>query len=363
MVVEAPPTTAPSTAPPRPAPRHRPPTPAAEFRTALLDALPGQGLTGVLPVLHGRAPVPDGGVVDELTGLAHLLVRAPGATDTDHLLLATALYLRSRVDGGGWDTDDGTDDVTQAGESLLRAAPALSTGPADLIGMAVRLATALEELRPGCTAAQVLALVGRRRRPVAEAVVFVANPRGDRKHDTLDAMVLRRTFYPDSVGLGETAEKADGTGTPEEVLARLDASLLHLGCGVTADGGLELAGGVLDAHAIVAHEHAATGGLAILPPAAAGTAELTDALLATRFSGVIGFRAPVPEPAASLLYFLLHSQLVDERRDPASAVAAVRRWSADPHRELPEHLPPWYAADAASADLEASAEALVHHGL
>ena len=72
--------------------------------------------------------------------------------------------------------------------------------------------------------------------------MFVANPRGDRRQASTDALLLRRSFYPRSTGLGGIVENVDGDGTPEEDLNRLDASMLHLGCGVTADGGLELAG-------------------------------------------------------------------------------------------------------------------------
>lgn len=210
--------------------------------------------------------------------------------------------------------------------------------------------------------AQVIELAERRRRPLTESVVFVANPRGDRKQATLDALTLRRMFHRRSIGLGQTAENVDGAGTPDDVRARLDASLLHLGCGVSADGALELAGpAVLEPAEIAAGGPASAGGIAVLPPTAAGAAELTEALLASGFVGVIGFRAPVPDPIASLIYFLLHAQLVDEGRDPASAVTAVRRWMADPHRVVPADVPAWWVAT--DSELAEHLGALVHHGL
>jgi hypothetical protein len=214
--------------------------------------------------------------------------------------------------------------------------------------------------------AQVLELAGRTRLPLTGSAVFVTNPRHDRKQATFDAMALRRTFYPRSTGLGETAENVDGAGTPDEVRTRLNASMLHLGCGVSVEGGLELAGpDVLGPAEIAAGTPAEVGGLAVLPPTATGAAALTEALLASRFVGVIGFREPVPDLIASLMYFLLHAHLVDEGRDPASAVKAVRSWMADPHRKPPDHLPAWCEAMAADPDMDDPAYwgPLIHSGV
>jgi hypothetical protein len=193
--------------------------------------------------------------------------------------------------------------------------------------------------------------------------VFVANPRGDRPLASMTAMTLRRAHYPRAAGLGKLAEGGDADGTPDEVFARLDASMLHLDCGLTGDGGLELAGAaVLDAARIADGSPATEGGLAVLPPGA--PPELADALLAGRFRDVVRFRGPVTPEVASVIHLVLHAQLVDVGLDPAAAVAAVRRWLADPHRPLPEHLPPWLAARAADPELTDPAirDALVHHG-
>jgi hypothetical protein len=201
--------------------------------------------------------------------------------------------------------------------------------------------------------------------------VFVANPRGDRPQASFDALLLRRGFYPRSTGLGDTGENVDGAGTRDEVRAGLDASLLHLGCGVTVDGGLELAGGdVLGATEIAAGPPAATGGLAVLPPTPTGAeptgAEaLTEALLAARFADVVRFRDAVPADVASIVHLVLHAELVDGRCSPATAVARVRSWLADPHRPVPGHLPPWLETRAGDPDLvdPAYQDALVHHGV
>lgn len=423
VVDGAPPATSPPPPPQQPA---KPPVSATTLRAALLGKLPGRGFAAILSLLSEGARIPAIDTVDELVALGSSLVEAPGAVGTDHLLLAVTLYLRSRVDGGGWG-DNGADDTRAAGDSLLAAAVALVAESADAVAVAFRLATVLDERLPvrnirtrlseafetvtealrqvGAdgliyptsgdmlllssvsgrfeyaaagsrlparvlvagdgpipdeptvsyvgSGAQVVALANRTRLPLTESAVFVANPRRDRKQATLDALVLRRTFYVRSTGLGETAENGDGVGTPDEVRARLNASMLHLGCGVSAEGGLELAGpAVLNLAEIASANPAKAGGLAVLPPTPTGAATLTEALLASRFVGVIGFRDPVPDhQTASLIYLLLHAHLVDEGRDPASAVKEVRCWMADPHRKPPDYLPTWCETMAADADM------------
>ena len=431
-------------APPQPpAPADRPAAvprePAATFRTGFFAALGGTERTALLTALDAGAGL-GVGTVDQLVALAGATVDAPDAVDTDHLLLALALHLRSVTDaGGGWG-DDGGDvgDVRAASESLLAAAGAVAADAADAVVVASRLAAALDARQPArrvrarfagaftgvaaalravgadgllyraagdalllCadsgdlvaapvtlpprllvaddapapdgptvsvvrSGAQLVALADRPRRPLAEAPVFVANPRDDRPAVSRDVLLLRRRFYPGSTGLGRTGAAADGDGTPDDVRRRLDASLLHLGCGVTAGGGLELAGpAVLDTAAIAAGPPAQRGGLAVVPSTPHGADALTDALLASHFTGVVRFRHPVPDDVASITQLVLHAELVDGRRDPAGAVAAVRRWLADPARTAPEYLSPWLEARAADPDLAdpAYVDALVHHGV
>ncbi|GAA2634568.1 hypothetical protein GCM10010399_78990 [Dactylosporangium fulvum] len=187
---------------------------------------------------------------------------------------------------------------------------------------------------------QVVTLTGRRPPAVTDAVVFVANPLGDRDTATVEAMVLRRIFHPHSIGLGHTVEQIDGPGTAADVLARLPGtSLLHLGCGITDS--LQLAGpSRLTPEEI---RDAGSGGLVVLPADSAGqpgTEALAAAFLDAGMTGVVGWLRPVPAPAASAMMFMLHTKLVDEGLDPAAAVHAVRQWTRDPHRAVPPHLPP-----------------------
>ena len=105
-------------------------------------------------------------------------------------------------------------------------------------------------------------------------------------------------------------------------------------------------------------------GLAV-PAAAIGRRELTEALLASNFLGVIGWRNPVPDRVAALGYFVLHGKLVDEQLDPVTAVRDVRRWMSDPARKRPPYLPAELEALADSAEPADRTcwGALIHHGV
>lgn len=203
---------------------------------------------------------------------------------------------------------------------------------------------------------QLRNLVGRQVRPVTLDPVFVANPRGDREAAAMEVMLLRRSFYPRSTGFGRLVENADGAGGPAEVAARLDASVLHLDCGITPDGELELADGAVLAPAGPA---GGRGGLAILPPGYLEPA--AGLLLAAGFSGVVGWRRPVPRDVAALMLFVLHAQLAERGRTAAEAVREVRRWLRGPE---PAMLPSLLAGYAGRLDETAGryGSALVYLG-
>lgn len=215
---------------------------------------------------------------------------------------------------------------------------------------------------------QVVELAQRTPLPATDDVVFVANPRGDRDSATFEAMTLRRIFHPRSTGLGRTVEQVHGVGTPADVLAHLPgpagpgASLLHLGCSLRTAGspGLELADrAVLDVTRIAAQAGAApdrdSGGVAILPADVGAHHErwvaFADALLDAGLTGVIGWLWPVPEHIATLMLFVLHGKLVDERLPPAAAVREVHRWMLDPDRVAPPYLPAGQVAALGGTDL------------
>lgn len=194
-----------------------------------------------------------------------------------------------------------------------------------------------------------------RRRPFGAFTgdaVFVVNPRGGRETATVAAMVVRRTFYPGSTGLGRMIEDVGGVGSAEEVRGLLRASMLHLDCGVTADGALELAdGSELDLAGVAQ----AGSGLVILPPGC--FLPLADRLIDAGFSGVVGWRRPVPEPVAAVLVYVLHAALADGGHPPAEAVREVRRWIAAPRPEVLPTLLAGYVEHL--ADLSADGTAVM----
>jgi hypothetical protein len=217
----------------------------------------------------------------------------------------------------------------------------LSAGPERIVVVGDAPPPFVSDATVSCVASLgQLAELARRDVPavVTGDAVFVVNPRGDREAAMVPAMLLRRTFYPGSTGLGRLIEDVGGAGTAEQVRARLGASLLHLDCGVTAEGALELADGTeLSLESLTE----VGAGLAILPPGC--FLPLADRLVQAGFSGVVGWGREVTEEVAAVLVYVLHSELADGGRTPAEAVAEVRRWIAAPD---PSVLPTLLAGHA-----------------
>ncbi|MEV5689683.1 hypothetical protein [Micromonospora globbae] len=214
------------------------------------------------------------------------------------------------------------------------------------------------------TARQLVTLAGRVPMRVTEAPVFVSDPRGD--HGGAELLRLCRPLYRRPVVLGRADGVTDGPGSPAEVRQHLDASLLHLACGVDAAGGLELAGPDELAPATIADRAGppSQGGLAILPPVAADTVPLTDALLAAGFTAVVRWVRPVPRAVATLMLAVLHTELVRGGLRPVVAVRAVGRWLRSPDRRLPATLAPTsIRVDDPELTDPAYRTAMVLHGL
>ncbi|WP_320064878.1 CHAT domain-containing protein [Micromonospora sp. RTGN7] len=215
------------------------------------------------------------------------------------------------------------------------------------------------------SARQAGELAGRVPLRVTEAPMLVVDPRGG--HDNASLVRLCRRLYPRAVVLGRADGGSDGPGTPEEVRRRLDASMLHLTCGVSATGALELAGPAdLDPASITGWttRTATEGGLVVLPPTGDGSVPLAEAFLAAGFTGVVGWARPVPRPVATLMLAVLHTGLVRGGLRPAAAVRAVRRWLASPNRRTPAGLAP-APMDVAGPTLADPAyrSAMVYHGI
>ncbi|MBM2615056.1 hypothetical protein JIG36_05715 [Actinoplanes sp. LDG1-06] len=125
--------------------------PAAEtLRAAFGDRIgEGEPLPALARLLGPPFRVPAVDVVDELVALAVTLDGEQDARPVDQLLLAAALFLRSRIDSGGWTVDDdGGDDRAAASTALLAAAEALPEAGTAAVVVALRLAALLDQKNP-----------------------------------------------------------------------------------------------------------------------------------------------------------------------------------------------------------------------
>jgi hypothetical protein len=294
------------------------------------------------------------GVAEQLTDVA-AAVRACGA---EALVFPDPVRsLRLNAPTGRIETVGPTDPDKPADEAADVVGTAVGTGKTILV-VGEDPPAADDDLAVSYIASltQLMDLSRRKTRPITEEPVFVVNPRGDRENATMEAMLLRRTFYPRSTGLGRLVENSDGAGTASEVRAHLDASLLHLACGITAAGALEL---VDSAELHLSGLSIPHGGLVILPPG--HFLPWADTFLEAGFTGVIGWRRPVPEHIAALMLFVLHTELVDNGRSPAAAVRAVRQWIRHPdHSILPRLLAG--SAEHLGESRESDWASLVHRG-
>jgi hypothetical protein len=414
-----------------PNPRPRPAPPAAPSAATLLatfrERIGGPRARvwpAVLSLLAPSAARLGVETVDHLVSLATALTAAPDSGAENRLLLAAAYYLRSRVDSGGWGDDDGAEDRQAAARHLLAAREALPGQRADVLGVAYRLATVLDERRPTgdlrsrladaftavtgalrSAGADVLtypqpdgtlllvAATGRFEettpggplpgrvvvvgdslvadgsvvsfvRSAAQVADLAARPRPrltDRPVFVANPRGDRPQASLDAVHLSRTFyPRSVVVEAVAGVRARLPASMLHLGCGINAGGELELAAGGRLGLRQVSGP-GRSGGVAVLPPVPEAGA-LISALLATNYAGVVGWRAAVPPEIASVMYHLLHLHLGDGGAD---AVQAVREWIRDPGRTPPPRLPAGLERVVRSSGLgdPAYAAAMVFHGL
>jgi CHAT domain len=203
----------------------------------------------------------------------------------------------------------------------------------------------------------------RQRRPWASAPLLLSNPTHDLAGAELETEELQRSYYPHAVFLGQPAHRADGVGTPEEVLSRLPggsaapASLVHCGC--HADVATSLAAShllladrrPLPIAAILAqaerHDPASPGFLAVLSACTTDLAHvdhdealtLASGLLASGASAVIGARWPIGDRVTALAMVMFHHFLNNGHPRPADALRSTQLWMLDsariPRGDLP----------------------------
>lgn len=303
---------------------------ATESLLTAAKKMPEEDPDGIPPAVYLATLLPAG----TLTGLGAQL---SGLTATMRTVGAEALYFPEPAASLRWDATKScfeSADVKSGAQNLIIVgdeAPPAAVGTID--DLIVSYVTSLSQLSE---------LSHRPRRPVTEEPVFIANPRGDREFAANETKLLRQAFYPHSTGLGSLLESADAAGTADEVRAHLGASLLHLNCGVTATGSLELAHRTeLDLTTTVVTR----GGLAILPPD--HFQPLADILVTVGYTGVIAWQRPVSQAIAAAASYLLHAALADGGLTPAQAVREVRRWLRHPDLDmLPSLLAEQFDSDA-----------------
>lgn len=222
--------------------------------------------------------------------------------------------------------------------------------------------------------------------PLSASPVVVA-PASSLDPGKLEARALADRVYPGARYLGPGAAAA-GRGTPGEVLAALPsatepgASMLHLACHAFADDApgrsrFELAGQeVLTVEAILrrasGRPSGAAGGLVDLVAcdsdlAAAHYDEaltLATAFLAAGACTVVGARWAIRVEQSSLLAFMFHYFLVRDGLAPRDALRQAQLWMLDPHRPVPDEIPPELAGKARTRTLAQPAfwAAITHQG-
>ncbi|MEO3753743.1 CHAT domain-containing protein [Streptomyces sp. B6B3] len=240
---------------------------------------------------------------------------------------------------------------------------------------------------------EALRAAARRRLPVDDGQVLVADPSLTLVWSEIEAEALRAAHYPDALRYGEFPSAADGddppdaAGTPDDLLAVLpggaggtgaDAvtpAVVHVACHAVAGlrptrSALQLAGGedgltvarMLDRAAALPPE--AAGPLVVLSACETDLSTrdhdealtLATALVARGAADVVGSRWAVREGATAVLMAVFHHFLADRGLPPADALHAAQRWMLDRDRRPPPSLRDPLLREAGHPDLHH-----VHH--
>ncbi|WP_045743998.1 hypothetical protein [Actinoplanes rectilineatus] len=319
--------------------------------------------------LAADAPVLPVALVDELVALTAAILQHGGDTPGDRVLAAFALYQRSRLGGSGaWD-----DDPRAADRHLLAAADGLTASTGGLLAVAFALAGALDDRYPD---GAVRAHLAGRFAPVQKALdaagvqaLAVPRPGGltllaeGRLHPVAFGTPLPRRLVvvPDRRPLPALPTLLSYATTPAQLIDLAGRARPALGsCPVFHADPAGPAAALHDAFYRVAPRAPTSptllylgadgftgrspGGLAVLAP---GRDPFADDLLDAGFTGVIGWRRPVPGPVALAATVVLHRELLaDADPEPAVVLRRIQSWM---------RVPGGASAEAAGA--------LVLHGL
>ncbi|MFC9129048.1 CHAT domain-containing protein [Streptomyces sp. NPDC057099] len=190
-------------------------------------------------------------------------------------------------------------------------------------------------------------------RPAAgtRQTLVVGNPTRDLHHAGEEAEAVHSVFHPDGDLLGP------GAATPAAVtdwLRRQQGGLLHLAChGVVRQGERHSAYLALSDGRLAAEEltEGATRyrGLDLVVLAACRTNvsghgydeaySLATAFLVAGARSVVGSLWPVPDAATSLLMYMIHHFMSQERLPPGAALRSAQSWMLNERREAPPGMP------------------------
>jgi hypothetical protein len=195
--------------------------------------------------------------------------------------------------------------------------------------------------------------------PIRSSLI-IGDPGDDLRFAGLEARAVHRRFYPDGTYFGRLASAAHRPGSPEDVLAWVDASppgpsMLHIACHAVshpdrpADTRLLLAGGSLSVRTLLDRARLAAVDLEQVFLAACATGvpgsdhdevlSLAASFLAAGARTVVGSLWPVPDEGTSVLMYMVHHFLRAYDRPAADALRQAQRWMVDPRREPPRGMP------------------------
>ncbi|MDT0316948.1 CHAT domain-containing protein [Streptomyces millisiae] len=212
------------------------------------------------------------------------------------------------------------------------------------------------------SALELMRAASRRRLPLAERQVLLADPEQTLLWSSIEVEALRAAYYPNALlhgGLLDT--EPDAPGTPDDLLAVLPggrdspASLVHLSCHALAGrsptrSALRLDGGELTVARLLDFPPGETvrtaGPLVVLGACETDLSSrdhdealtLATALVARGAADVVGSRWAILDSATAVLMAVFHHHLTADGLAPADALRAAQLWMLDPDRQPPSTL-------------------------
>lgn len=226
------------------------------------------------------------------------------------------------------------------------------------------------------SALELMRAASRKRLPLAERQVLVADPESSLVWPAIEVEALRAAYYPNAQLYGQLFDQEpDAVGSPEDLLAvlpgphRFGASLIHFSChGIAGPSpsrsALRLAGGELTVARLLdlpPRDTARRAGPLIVLGACETDLSTRDhdealtlstALVSRGAADVVGSRWAAQDGATAVMMSVFHHHLALHGHSPADALRAAQLWMLDPHRQPPPTLTdPALRTEATRSDL------------